>query len=322
MSDIYIHKAINKLSDVPYIFSIFLLIGLIFVFNFIQSTSVKSYGDIYVPIFVIALILGIIAVTSNSNIPNLVIYGKIRNEKSLYTHIAIGVAYGAILISSLYTTFTLFSFLSIPVPLSFTSSILQQLNLTNPTILSVLPFIFIIGFVTVEAEEMLFSSILVPTFSSAIGYGSFLIPLFLIAAGLFLFVYQILILAIIFTLAFLAVYFFPSLRRSLVTNFSARVIVSILIVAFVFSLYHIYAYGNNPNFTSILISASSYFVIANVINWRLQSAIASRVAHSINNSFQIASIYSLPLISAFLVPIFYIIMIISVFKIKGKISMV
>ena len=288
-------------KDWIYIVSFFLILSTPFIFDFLQSNSIKSYGSIYLPIYILVFSGLGFALLSRGRYVSEVIFGNTTTAIKLYRDMAIGAIFGAALISSLFIGTTFLSYFQVPVPFAITPSDIA----TVPALL----LLVVIGIFAPETEEAMRASFFVPTFTKL------KLPIVLLFAGIItLAIPGLYILTVGFFIAAFIIGFSPSVQSKLFTRPAERHMVAILISAVIFGLFHIYSYGSSPNMLQLMFSAFLFAVTADLINWKLQSTIAGRIAHSINNSFILAYTTGIPYELAALVVIIYALIIILIFK--------
>lgn len=288
-------------KDWIYIVSFFMLLSTPFIFDFLQSSSIKSYGAIYLPIYILVFAgLGFALITKGKFVSE-VIYGNIIKASQLYRDILIGAIFGTLLISSLFISASFLSYFQVSVPFSISPADLAS----APALI----LLVVIGIFAPETEESLRASFLVPTFTKL------KLPIVLLFAGIItLAIPGLYILTVAFFIAAFVVGFNPKIQQRLFTRPVERHLTAILISAVIFGLFHIYSYGSSPNMLELMFSAFLFAVTADLINWKLQSTVSSRIAHSINNSFILASMTGIPYTLAALVVIIYALIIILIFK--------
>jgi hypothetical protein len=300
MADRFITGFPNK-KDWIYIVSFFLLLSTPFIFNFLQSSSIKSYGSIYLPIYILVFAGLGFAWLSKGKYVSEVIFGNTTTATTLYRDIAVGAIFGAALVSSLFIGSTFLSFFQVGVPFAISPAD----TATTPALI----LLVVIGIFAPEVEESMRASFFVPTFTKI------KLPIVLLFAGIItLAIPGLYILTIGFFVAAFIIGFSPRVQSKLFTRPAERHMVAILISAVIFGLFHIYSYGSSPNVLQLMFSAFLFAVTADLINWKLQSTIAGRIAHSINNSFILAYTANIPYGLAALVVIIYALIIILIFK--------
>ena len=305
--DVFIDGAPNK-KDYLYVVGFFLLLMLPFLFDFLQSSSIKSYGSIYLPIFILTFAgIGFALITKNG-LTREVIYGNIKDDKALYYSILAGAGFGFLLISSIIfggSSFLSFFRLDIPFSIGVVPTATSQS----------IALLVVIAIFAVETEESLRASFLVPTFTKL------RMPILFIFAGIItLAISQLYIVTILFFFFALFFAFNKTLSAKLASSNFDRHLSAILVAAVVFGLFHIYAYGSSVNELQLIESAVAFAIVADAINWYMQNAIASRVAHSINNSFVLAAMTGISFGLAGLVVLLYVIIIVMLYKMKGFIA--
>jgi len=301
--DVFVSSLPNK-RDLTYIVSFFILLAIFFLFNFIQSESIKSWGNIYLPIFIITLVLLIVGYLSKNKTFAEVIFGSDTTQKKVITDILVGGAVGFVLIYSLIIGSSSGFLAFFRAPLPFSVGVSQTSNAGNLVLLVVL------GILAVEAEESFRASALVPTFTKL------KLPIVLLLMG---------IITIVINLAYVSLIFFVFAFVLLTSkDISSKIdntpfqkhIVSILLASVIFGLLHIYAYSTTPDPYTLIGTAMLFAVLADSVNWLMQSTIASRIAHSVNNSFIGASELGANFGLATLVVVVYALIIIAVYQSK------
>ncbi len=303
-NDVFIEGSVNK-KDYIYVVGFFLLLMLPFIFNFLQSSSTKSYGSIYLPIFILTFAGIGFALVTNNKLTREVIYGSIKDDKDLYFSILAGAGFGFLLVSSLIfggSSFLDFFRVSLPFSIGVGSFAASES----------IALLVVIAIFAVETEESLRASFLVPTFTKL------RLPILFIFAGVItLAVSQLYIVTILFFFFALFFAFSKSLSLKVMTSNLDRHLSAILVAAIVFGLFHIYSYGTSPDELQLIGSAIAFAIVADLINWYMQNAIASRVAHSINNSFVLAATTGISFGLAALVVLLYVIIIVMLYKMKS-----
>ncbi len=294
----------NNPKDLIYIISFFILLAPVFIFNFIQSGSTRSFGSIYLPIFLFTFIILLIAYVSGGKITNEVIFGKIITKKQLYLSLLVGLGVGLILISNIFITNTSLSFLSMFRPaLPYAISTTTGLSLFG---------LIIVGFIAPEIEESFRASALVPTFTKV------KMPILFIFTGVLLLAIPQLIFLSLILISLAIIFGFSKLfLRKEINNMFSKHLVSIFISAILFGLLHIYAYGSTTDPMTLMLSAMGFAILVDIINWFMQNAIASRITHSITNSILYCFMASISYTLGFAVVLLYMIIIILVFN-KGS----
>ena len=156
MVDRFLTGNTNKM-DIVYIISFFLLLSTPFIFNFLQSNSIKSYGSIYLPIYLLVFVgLGFAWLSKGRFIAE-VIFGNTTTALQLYRDILIGTIFGAALISSLFIGTTFLTLFQAPIPFAIAPTAVA----TTPALI----LLVVIGIFAPETEESLRASFLVPTFT-------------------------------------------------------------------------------------------------------------------------------------------------------------
>ena len=282
--DIFINSKPSPIT--MYWVGFYIIITLLFFIGFLENLQIQSYGLIYILLSFISLLFITLSIATKGKSAGLVVYGK-SNGKLVIRDIIIGLLVGIIFISG-YLGF------------SIVLNIGNVANQTSPTLLGNLTILLVVGFFGVEAEEMFRASTLLPSllkyvgdlnpihnlFASIVIFSAFLLvflPSFIGYTTLYV-VFGLLVLALIIQLT-------TRDRRQSRTinvtkkNYIMEHAVSVIFVAFVFMLIHVYAYGNGSYVNNIAdyISAFLFAVIVDSINWLLQSTISSRITHSVNN---------------------------------------
>lgn len=284
-NNIFLNPQAN-IKDKAYIGFFFLIIVILF-YNFVSSSNYKSFGDIYMPLAVISLVILSISLLMHKNsVFSEVIYGKIKNVKGLLISMSIGFAVGIFLIVS-----------------SNTFSILPFSIVANSSLISNLTLLFVIGFVGVEVEEMFFASTTFPTFQKFFNGGAEIPVVFIVAGLIFFFSFgqSGIFLSLIFFGVAIAFVFSNFIRKELKKTI-ARVGINMLLIAIIFGLVHIYAYQSSPNLIYLMFEAMLFRFVVDVINFFREDTISSRITHSINNSFVGSTIMNIsPLLAIFVV---------------------
>jgi hypothetical protein len=167
----------------------------------------------------------------------------------------------------------------------------------------------VIAIFAVEAEESFRASFLVPTFTKL------RMPILFIFAGIVtLAVSQLYLATVVFFFFALVFAFSKTLNAKVMASNLDRHFSAILVAAVVFGMFHIYSYSGSGNELSMIMSAILFAIIADIINWQLQNAVASRIAHSVNNAFVLAATAGISFILAGLVVLVYAIIIIMIWK--------
>jgi len=300
--DVFVSSLPNK-RDLTYIVSFFILLAIFFLFNFIQSESIKSWGNIYLPIFIITLVLLIVGYLSKNKTFAEVIFGSDTTQKKVITDILVGGAVGFVLISSLIlgTSSGFLSFFRAPLPFSVGVS---QGNAGNLVLLVVL------GILAVEAEESFRASALVPTFTKL------KLPIVLLLMGIITIVINLAYVSLIFFIFAFVLLISKDISSKIDNTPFQKHAVSILLASVIFGLLHIYAYSTTPDPYTLIGTAMLFAVLADSVNWLMQSTIASRIAHSVNNSFIGASELGANFGLATLVVVVYALIIVAVYQSK------
>ena len=207
-----------------------------------------------------------------------------------------------------------FSLVLKPAPYSIAQSGATTANLIT---------LLIVGFFGVEAEEMFRASILVPSllkytgnlptiegiYAGLIIFAAILLFLLLQFYGFYTF---LIVLGLLFIALLIELFAKPkikkiNIKRADILNHA----IAIIFAATIFMMLHVFAYGSGSYATNIndYISAFSFAIFADTMNWMLQSAIFSRVTHAVNNIVVVSSTLFLPWyygLSVLLIYIFFI----------------
>ena len=300
-NDVFVNGGVNN-KDYVYVISFFILLMLPFMFDFLASSSIKSYGSIYLPIFFITFAgMGFALITRNK-FTREVIYGTIKDDKKLFWSLLVGEGFGFLLISSLIFGQNVLSFFKMDLPFSIGV-------VTSSASSSDIALLVVIAIFAVEAEESFRASFLVPTFTKL------RMPILFIFAGIVtLAVSQLYLATVVFFFFALVFAFSKTLNAKVMASNLDRHFSAILVAAVVFGMFHIYSYSGSGNELSMIMSAILFAIIADIINWQLQNAVASRIAHSVNNAFVLAATAGISFILAGLVVLVYAIIIIMIWK--------
>lgn len=280
-----------------------ILLFVIFYYSFLSSITSTNPGQIYLPLYLFAIILGSLGlVTQNKKFATFT-FGHIQNNEELYKSIGIGAVFGSLLVLGYAYGNGLLSIFSPPI-LAF------GLSVTSVAI-TTLAVIQIFG---AEIEEFSIQSAFIPTIQNFLKGGSELPIIFFFSGMMFLLfpgIQNTVISIILFAVAVVFT-FNPNLTARVSNIRTLRFFSTFIIGAFVFSLFHIYAYGNAPNSLSLFESAFAFSIIDSVINWYVGNTIPGKVAHSINNGFIFSLVNSIPLQLPLLLEGVYILIIIIV----------
>ena len=308
--DIFIDRIRPNIST-QYWVGFYFIITILFVVGFLQNPSITSFGLIYALLSMISLTFFALSVTTKDRYGKIVVYGVDKNYKKLLLDITVGLVVGIVLIGG-YLGFSIYLN---PSPFSITSS--------TSTINSLI-LLIVIGFFGVEAEEMFRASTLVPTLLNYIGELPIKAVIFAgltIFSALFMFFFvqflSYITLYIVAGMLFLALLIESFIKKYNKATPKAKILSHVLAILFgatVFMMLHVFAYGNGSYSLNIndYISAFAFAVIADSINWILQSTIASRISHSVNNSVLTASALSIPIVYAGMIVLLYIFFILTI----------
>lgn len=278
MSDIFVQNVINE-RDYKHL-GFYVLLAIVLIFSFLVSSDFKNFSDIYLPIFFVSLFLLVGALLSKGELFGEVIYGADNNNSKIFRDITIGVMFGSVFVLA-------YSLFPTPIP---TPNVASGPPLTQ---------LFVAGLLSVEIEEMFRASVLVPTVIRFLkNYGEWPVIFLLIGAMSFFLFNAPTISILLFVIALVLMFnkktklFFGGLGSTgtqmnprLPSPDSVRHLVAIVFTAFVFAIFHVYAYNYN---LLLMEAAFAFALVADCINWYLQSTLASRVGHSIHNSFALS----------------------------------
>lgn len=287
--------------DGSYLIKFVLLFSIPILFLYIAQGVVDGLGGIYVPILMFGFFGAYIAYWTNKVVRNkprlkVVIYGVNRSPGRVFMSVLSGFAYGGMLVGvSYFGTLALFG---IGANFSFVGNSIVPYSISQSITLPPLLQEIAIGTWAPVMEELLFASLLVATFSDLDIPIAFGFAAMISLAFSSLFALTVVLLAIAGIVAFngsLRSFF----RRSrLITGAMAR-----FAIAISFGLMHVYAYGANPDVTTIMVGAMLFAFVSYLIDWWRQDTIAGLVAHSMNNLFAEAILLGLSngfIIAAFL----------------------
>ncbi len=270
--DVFTQPNILNKQAIAYILSFPVFLSLFYILiNIVNQASPSAQNSfaatyqLFAP-FIFALIIA--AYLSKGKLGNFVIYGAIKDHKQIPKHYVYGII----------ASFILIFVFSVSVAGSIVPA---EITLAGGS--GLLAYIFVVGPIAVEQEEQIFASSLIPTIatdSRSTIVGSFF--MFAIAVT-FLYVQQIELTVVL--LVFLALYISSRKLRRLLLTATVSFFYSAILVSFLFAIYHTGADIGNVNFTSVLFYLFVFRMIATIINWRLQSAIASRGMHMNNNLY-------------------------------------
>jgi len=282
------------------LYSIFLLAGILLIYNQITTGSLSSYGGVYIPIFFIGLILVIAAWVSGGRFGNVVFFGVMQDERrdkwvnlgKIAISIGGGIILGILSISTLLGVPT-FSVFSQNVTLPINSSVFAIAAGLTSTALSL---IFIIGLLAPLVEDTVFQGVLVPTFSKLLGAPNQL-PLIMIFGGLiFVFLFNQTaagyIVGGILMAAGLIIIPSQKLKETIAYKDLDRFIIAAVLVAFIFASFHTNAYKvENASLTNAFI----FFLVAATYNYWRKDITGGLALHTINNSVVVATLLHTPL---------------------------
>lgn len=289
----------TNIRDIAYIGFFFILV-FILIFNFLSSSSFKSYGNIYLPIAIISMVLLAIAIATKQRTFSEVIYGNIKSNKDLFISIGIGLLVGGILVLT-SQTFSILPF---------------SLSTQNYNLIESFSLLLVVGFIGVEMEEMAFASTFFPTFEKFFKSGSEIPIIFVVSAILFLFMFgtQGMLFSFVF-FALTILYVFSQGFRNLIGGKQyKKTFINMLLIAIVFGLFHIYSYGSSPDLLMLMGSAMLFRFVVDGINYFRRDAISSRIVHSINNSSVASYAMNISIILAIIVVGTYISVIYIIYK--------
>lgn len=289
-----------------------ILLFVIFYFEFLSNiaSNTTNAGNIYLPLYLFAVVIyGIALATKNRGTFNLFNYGYDRTAKDLYKAIAVGAVFGVVLVFGYLNSNNLLSIFSPPI-----------LAIAGTAALGTYLTLAIVQIFGAETEEFAIQSAFIPTILKLLKSGSEL-PIIFFMFGLFFLVTPLIQSTIIaLTLIVLAVIFTfnPKLNGRFSNSQILRFIAAFTVGAFIFALFHIYAYGQAPNATQLFISAFLFSIIDSSINYYMGSTTAGKVAHSINNGFIFSIVNGIALQIPLLIEGIYILIIVISFKYSSK----
>ena len=217
---------------------------------------------------------------TKDKVGRVIVYGKSTTRNRFFRDIVVGLIIGSVLISG----YLGFSIAISPAPFSIVGSSTTTANLIT---------LVIIGFFGVEAEEMFRASILVPSILGFTGkegrVASILSGIILfVLVVLFLFLQIFGVISIYVTLLLIGLGVAVTLKhvkKNTKQSFVLDHMIAILFGATIFMMLHVFAYGSGSYTTDLpaFAAAFSFAVVADIVNWILQSTLSSRMSHSVNN---------------------------------------
>lgn len=224
----------------------------------------ETVSNDYTPILEIALIMLSTAIVSRGRLFSEVIYGRLSNWseflQTLAVANAIGIPYFLYIISSATNLY-------VPLPLSVGAGI-STLQLA---------ILILIG---VEIEELLFSSILIPTIASNLRNVNAMAVLAFFGAIVVYITFNMLYLALIMFAIGGAFLLLKFARRSLNRSDPEKHIIAIAIVGILFSGFHAWTGASS----TLLALIFGVYAVGQLVNWWQQNTIASRIMHSYGNA--------------------------------------
>lgn len=259
MSDIFTNAAPNPKDKFHVLFV--LVITLLVVFNALGA-SFPTLNE-YLPILELSLIMLSTAIISKGRLFSEVIYGKLYSWQDFIKTIAVALA-----IAIPYFWFIISNSTSWYVPLPF--------QVTGTTGAAGLAVLIVIG---VEIEELLMSSILVPTIATNLRNVNAMAVLAFFGAITVYITFNLIYFAVVLAIigaAFLGLKF---ARRNLNRSDPEKHLIAIIIVGLIFAGYHIWTGASEAALATIF----GIFAVANIVNWWQQNTLASRIIHSFGN---------------------------------------
>lgn len=281
INDIFISG--NYSEPTLYWVGLFVIMSALFFVGFLELPLIKSWGLIYLLLCFFCFSMMTPAVVTKNKIGGIVVYGKTNTRLKFVRDIGVGILIGLFLIGG----YLGFSIAFNPAPFSLS-------GVGGAGALSSLVILLIVGFFGVEVEEMFRASTLIPSILKLTG-GENLVAALLSAIIMFVLIVLFVILqiagsiALWIALGFIGIGVFIGLKEHIkkTTRPSPAInhAIAILVGATIFMTLHIYAYGGGSFTTNIsaYISVFIFAVVADTTNWMLQSTLASRMIHSVNN---------------------------------------
>jgi hypothetical protein len=310
--DRFEHAVPNK-HDKLFVISFFLLLATVFIFNFLQSDSLKSFGNTYIIFFLLVFGLLGFAITSNGGFTREVIYGDCEKVEDVYKHILVGALFGGVLCLGGYLGLSFLSSLQVPLAFTFTTSTTSTSTNLSPNLAievsSIIILLIVNSIFAVETEEALRASSLVPTFMQLSA------PVTLLFAALITTQFPGFTIA---TVSFIGIAVLLGVKRDwskrIARSSKSRHVFAIIVAATVFGLFHIYAGQVGGNIEKVMLSAFMFALAADAINWKLNSTISSRIAHSINNTYLFVTTNAIDARLGIFVIVIYALIIILIFN--------
>lgn len=271
----------------------FTLILVTFIVQYLENPSLTSPGLIYIMLSIISLAFALGAFLSDNQFFGFVMHGESTELPKQILDMAVGVTIGIILVGGLLGLSIAYN----PSPFSLAPSTSLANNLIT---------LFVIGFFGVEAEEMFRASTFIPSVLRYISNETYILAIY---AGIIIMIVVLLIFLIqlIGTLTFYVLIGFIIVEAIIIYFYNPRKGVqvhpvfmhfqSIILAGVIFMTLHVLAYGNGSfaTNTSSYIAAFIFAVMMDSTNALLGSAIASRMAHSVNNCVLTCIALALPL---------------------------
>lgn len=287
-----------------------ILLFVFFYYEFLSSPSVTNPGNIYLVLYTFAIfIYGGALASRNKGVLNMFHYGYLKDMKDLYKSILIGAIFGTILVVGYANSNNLLSIFSPPI-LAISGTALLGLYLTQA----------IVQIYGAETEEFAIQDAIIPTILRLLKSGSEL-PIIFTFFGLFFLVTPV-VQNILIGLGLLAAAVIFVINPNLGTKFSnqkmLRFFASFTVGAFIFALFHIYAYGQAPNAIVLFESAFAFSIIDSIINYIMGNTIGGRIGHSMNNGFIFAIANNISFQIPILIELIYIMIIVIVYRYRNS----
>lgn len=312
--DVFLETAEIPPQD-AYWFGFFTLVLILFVVDYLLNPGVTSPGLIYIILSVISITFMIGAFLSDNQLFGFVMHGEAVTNTTILFHEAVGGVIGIILVGGLLGLSISYN----PSPFAIA---------TGGTLIASLIILVLISFPGVEAEEMLRASSLIPSVLRYIANETYVLALYSISIILsivmllfllqFIGVYAFFIGVVLLAVQIIILYFYNP-RRGIEIHPVFMHFQAIIFAALVFMILHVLAYGQGSYTTnaSSYIAAFTFAVLLDSTNALLGSAIASRIAHSVNNAVLTCIALGLPLWMGGLVVLIYAGFILTVGNLDG-----
>jgi hypothetical protein len=289
--------------DLRYAGLLFLTLILLLVVYIVNAGSLitPTWYSIYL-ILSIAFIFAVpVALATGNRVIAYDVYGQgVRSKKDFWVITAISVFSGLIfLIGPISGTGSIFNFQVLPTTIG---------SIATLSLVALLGNMFVIGFIDPHLEDTVIASILIPTLekmeSTGVGLGYMLAFIGFIVMFLLLNIAAYIgALIILIAIPFITI---PDLKQITVRHAGIITELAIVFGSIIWAALHGYAFQGQQNFFSALLSVFTFGVLVFNLNMILKTKIASRIAHSVYNSFLFAYTFQVNYIIAFIVVVMFI----------------